>query len=374
MIYISVFFISTFFIYLGEYYKKFKKKYTSAIFFAIGILIVAVLAGVRDLNVGTDIATYGEWLFRGAKRQNNFLNYQKIYKEIDILFLMMTYIMSKMFSDSHWLYFVIALLQYCFTFWGITYYRNKVSVTFSWFIFLLLFYGDTLNAMRQFIAIAISFWAFQYGIKKEYKKYLFFMLIAVLFHNTAIISLGIYIIYLLIEKGNTMAAKAAVILGALLLAMFYSYVLEFLVNIGVLNARFEHYLYGEIGFQLNPIFIRAPFIVAILLWYYRFKYHQDLKIKALKKNEADFLVIILILELLTAEMRAVIPALYRVSFYFGYYKIIAYSRLVSVSSKKNKRILKSGLIIFLIILWIYQNVYQGNNEIYPYTSKILGIY
>lgn len=63
--------------------------------------------------------------------------------------------------------------------------------------------------------------------------------------------------------------------------------------------------------------------------------------------------------------------LYRVSMYFSMYELVAYSRVYTLT--KNKVFMGALLISYLVVLWIYQNVIQGNNEIYPYRLLILGI-
>ena len=372
MIYIVSFFISTFWVYLGVTWNK-RNRGLSRFCFALGVLIVAVLAGVRDLTIGTDIQTYGEWLFKGAVSSNGFMSYVNHNSEIEKLFLVLVYGVSRLFTDSHWLYFSIALLQYGFTLAGILNFKDKISVPFSWLCFLLIFYGDTLNAMRQFIALAIAFWAFNFYLKKEYKKYIGWTVIAILFHNTAIISFLFAGIYFILIKKNTIYTRVGIVVGTLAATGLYSYIVQMFINIGILNGRFEKYLTTSSGFEMNPIIIRIPFIFLIFLIYHSFAYYNNRKYAELGKRNTDFLILILIIEILTAEMRAILPVLYRISFYFGYGKLIAYSRIAKVHPK-NQRIFYSFFIIaFLIVLWVYQNVYQGNNNIYPYTSIILGI-
>ena len=211
MIYIITFFISTIFVYLGDRYKG--NRIFSKVLLIAGVLCVSVLAGVRDLAIGTDIKTYGEWLFKGASSGISFFSFIKANTDIEPLFLTLVYAVAKFFSDSHWLYFAIGLLQYGFTLAGIMNFRGKISVPYSWLCFLLIFYGDTLNAMRQFIALAIAFWAFYYFFKGEYKKYVVWTIIAVLFHNTAIVSFFIAVIYFVLKNHNTFYTRVGIEIG-----------------------------------------------------------------------------------------------------------------------------------------------------------------
>lgn len=380
LIYFSFFFLSFICCAVGEHFGKTgTSKWMTRVSLTVSVLVVSVLAGVRDLNVGTDIWTYGEWLFRSAAGHPQFSVYINGHKEIDFLYLVLVYFSGKFFKDSHWLYFFTGLLIYGFMLAGLWRYRRKISVSFAWLLYLLIFYGDTLNAMRQCIAVSISFWALGFAFDKEYKKFAISIATAILFHNSAIIALGIFIIWLLLNKHDSILSKTAIVIGSLGILLFYGQIIQLFVSLGVLNDRFIRYTTGGTGFQLNPILIRLPFIIIIMAFFYQFVMYKRKEEDALdSRREGDFLVIMLILEMLSAEMRAFIPTLYRMSFYFGSYKMIAYSRMVKpFKGSKNGRLTRVFIYIlvaaFFMILWYYQNVVQGNNDIYPYTSAILGI-
>ena len=218
----------------------------------------------------------------------------KANTDIEPLFLALVYAVAKFFSDSHWLYFAIGLLQYGFTLAGINNFRGKISVPYSWLCFLLIFYGDTLNAMRQFIALAIAFWAFNYFFKGEYKKYVVWTLIAVLFHNTVILSFLIAAVYYVLKNHNTFYIRVGIVVAALFATSLYSVFLQFFINVGLFSDKYTRYLGGSSGFSINPILIRLPFIILILVIYKQFCNYQSAKYQSLEKYNTDFLIIMLI--------------------------------------------------------------------------------
>lgn len=371
LIYILSFITSSIFCLLAE--RKFDhNKLLSNIYFIVAVIIVSIIAGLRDYTVGTDISTYGNYLFNAANKNSHLIDYIKLYPDIDLLYLVLNFIITRFFDNAHWLYFVIGILIYGFTLKGIIFYRRKISVSIGWLCFLFIFYGDTLNAMRQFIALAIVFWGFHFVLEKKYKKYIISVIIATLFHNTAIISIGIFLIYFILHKKNTLFVRIGMIFGSSVFILLYSQILNFFIKTGILNDRFTRYLDGGGGFQLNPFIIRLPFLIVILLYYSRFCKFETSKTDKLG-DDADcvFIIIMLFIEIITAQMRAILPALYRISFYFGFYKIVGYSRIQHIMKGNEKVIMGAILIMYLSILWIYQNVLQGNNDIYPYTSEIL---
>lgn len=169
LIYILSFITSSIFCLLAE--RKFDhNKLLSNIYFIVAVIIVSIIAGLRDYTVGTDISTYGNYLFNAANKNSHLIDYIKLYPDIDLLYLVLNFIITRFFDNAHWLYFVIGILIYGFTLKGIIFYRRKISVSIGWLCFLFIFYGDTLNAMRQFIALAIVFWGFHFVLEKKYKN------------------------------------------------------------------------------------------------------------------------------------------------------------------------------------------------------------
>jgi hypothetical protein len=144
-----------------------------------------------------------------------------------------------------------------------------------------------------------------------------------------------------------------------------------------------------VAFALNPTILRLPFLIPVIMYYDRFcGFGNSTNVfaggaegaeRTDSVKEADpsddrfrfdifgmFAVVMLLLEICTIQLRSVHPALYRVSYYFGYYRFIAYPRLVRILRRDNRYIVGAVLILYLVVIWYYQNVVQGNNQIYPY--------
>jgi hypothetical protein len=179
--------------------------------------------------------------------------------------------------------------------------------------------------------------------------------------------------------------------------LFYSPLLRIVLNMNLLPAKFARYMAKGVAVALNPTILRLPFLIPVILYYDRFCGFEDITGDGVLAGSAQvtdpepaaedpetggkgtfwedrsgtqvlgmFVVIMLLLEICTVQLRSVRPALYRISYYFGYYRFIAYSRLVRILRRDNRAIVALALLVYLAALWYYQNVIQGNNEIYPY--------
>lgn len=369
-IYFGTFILSYLFCRYGEHLNIHGKKKKALVMIGIAVLIPAILAGIRDYTIGTDIATYGHWLFIAAKRTTNPILFARTNASIDFLYSVLVYCTAHLFDSEHWLYFFTGVLIYGFTMAGIYRYRKDISISMAWICFLFLFYGDTLNAMRQCIAMSILLFSFSYFQTGDKLKFCLLSVAAFFFHSTAVIIVVFVGVYALLEKRNSLKMRIGILTGVTVILLEYAKIIKFVVNIGLLNEKFLKYgaQIGS-GFSLNPIIIRLPYLAFIFLFYSSYVGRKE----KIKKTFADYMIIMLLFEMLTAEMRTINSILYRLSLYFGMYRYIGMGRLVKTLKANNRAFVTWGIWILLIVTWIYQNVVQGNNQIYPFTSELIGI-
>ena len=70
-IYFGTFIVSYLFCWYGEWLINHKKVKIARVMLILAALAPAVLAGIRDYTIGTDIATYGHWRFIAAQNEKN---------------------------------------------------------------------------------------------------------------------------------------------------------------------------------------------------------------------------------------------------------------------------------------------------------------
>ena len=371
MIYICTFSISIFLVWISDSF-KYKNKKLSVFFSVLAVVIVAFLAGVRDYSIGTDTSGYANLIFNYAKASPNIVDF---YSRASIWgeggYLLLNYVVARFTSDPHIYYFILGFIMYGLTLWSLwRYSKLGFSVTLAWACYLFLFYGDTLNAMRQMLACSIAFFAFTYFLDKKYIKYVLLMLLAISCHRSALLSFAPAAVYFILQRRDKKSVKFFIVIGVCIFAFFYEYIAQALMNIGLLPVeRYSKYLASGIPFDLNALVLRLPFLVFIYLWYkiYKGKTKEE-------KVFFDAVLMLVIVDLVFSQMRSIVVWLYRLTLYFGMFRCIAYSRLVYSNNKNNRIALAIILLLYLLVLFVYQVIYQGNNEIYPYTSRILGVY
>ena len=370
MTYIITFLISILLVLLSNNYKHKSKKF-SIFLSVLAVVVVAFIAGARDYSIGTDTSGYANIIFYYAitfPDIADFYSHAAIWGESG--YLLLNYIVARFTSDPHIYYFILGFIIYGVTLWSLwKYSKYGFSVTLAWACYLFLFYGDTLNAMRQMLACSIVLFAFSYFLDKQYIKYTLLILVAFLCHKSALLGLLPAIVYFMLQKKNKRFIKILIVIGVYIFSFFYQSIAQVFLSIGLLPVdRYTQYLASGIPFDLNALMLRIPFVLFIFLWY------RDYKGESKEKSIFyDTVLMMIFIDIVFSQMRSIVVWLYRLTLYFGMYRCIAYSRIVYSNIKNNRIVLSIVLILYLIVLFMYQVMYQGNNEIYPYTSTILGI-
>lgn len=194
-IYVSVFLITCISTNLAE--KKFKKgKNVLAVFFsAIAILIPSLVAGVRANTVGKDVLEYAVRTFDYAKSSGTFAHMQSVCHE-PTGYQLLAYLLSKVFNDAGYLLFFSQLLVVCPVYIVAYKYRKYYPMWLTMCSYMLLFFNDSLNVMKQSVAAAFILLCYCFIKEKKYIKSGVSFVVAYFFHSSAIIGL----MFLLLSK------------------------------------------------------------------------------------------------------------------------------------------------------------------------------
>lgn len=360
----------------GLYQKKNQKGGVACL--VLAVLVAALLAGLRDVSVGTDSVVYEEW-FRYAWNMDGWGDYLfKAYAKTEPFFMSLIYLASWLGSAVQGAYFLIGLCTYGFAMVAITLLREKISIPLAWASYLFLFFGYSLNAMRQSLAMTALLLAVSLLMRKNYIGYVVFTVLALLSHSTSILlSAAILVIYLILKKWDIWQVKTALLGCTAAAVLLYEPLFYALNRIGVLPERFSSYIeeISGVHLSLNPILVRLPFLLLAVVFYREFARKSENKTD---KSGADFLLVMMGMEMILSELRIFSVTLYRICLYVGVFRCLGIGWLVaalreSLKFRKWEKPIIVLLLAMLAVIWVYQAVLQGNDEIYPYTSELLHI-
>lgn len=146
-------------------------------------VLLSVIAGLRAESVGVDTANYVR-LF-GLIGQGEF----KLAYGLETSFKYICAFLLTIWDHPNFLFLVFAVVTNCFIFARLWDFRDRISLTWATVIYIAVFYFMTFNVLRQFVAVAILFYATKYLERKKYFKFLICVMCATLFHTSALLGL-----------------------------------------------------------------------------------------------------------------------------------------------------------------------------------------
>lgn len=379
-IYLMFFFLSTLFFFIVERGKINKKAKKILLFFAL--LFPILLAGLRKIGIGTDTEVYVNILYDAAKSSRGFFDYlgKEVYSNFqykpvtnwEIGYNILVFISTKLTGSYQGVLFLTHILIVLLIYGGLKSTKGHHSIYLGMMTFYFLFYGSTLNAMRQWIAVSFLFYGFHFLQNNQLKKYLMTVLAATLFHYSGIIGIILWLVYKYFNNDNNKYSfyiskkKVDDNIFKLLMLAFVGIVI--LLGLGIianllasLNSVFARYvrLYisGTVEIMPMQIIRRLPVLVLLVLnWR---------KINKISPS-APFLYGMIVLDLLASQLGSIALQSSRIGHFFSVYEIVLLPELVQAQKKKSRLYYFIFLILYYIAGFYYDNVLMGRADIVPY--------
>lgn len=324
-----VFIITTVICYIKD--KNFIKENSKYLFIIIGILTLFLL--LRSTKVGIDTKNY-ENIFNYCREKNiiELLTYERH----EIGYKYYTKFIS-LFTNYHLFLCITSVI----TMIGIYFFIKENSK--NYFLSLLLFitfnfYGYYFGILRQSIAISILLCGYKYVFEKKIWKFLSFVLLATLFHKTAIIFIILYFIkYIHIDKRK-------VIIWIVIIAMFFisrQFILNFIIN----------YVYkpADLTFYSGSGYKMLILLIGLGICCYFF---QDRLLKQNKKNQ--ILIDMIYIASIIQTLSTIFGNTYRVTLYFSYAILPLVPNVIeTIENKKIKMVIVVCMIIVLTLYFYY---------------------
>lgn len=182
-------------------------------------VIIALIAGLRSVNVGTLDTSHYYKLYQGVP---NFSTLQEFFKHHDLLrngfflseglFYLATYYCAKVIPHPQ---FFILITSAFITFSAMYFiYKHSKNVMLSTVLYICLgLMTFNMNGMRQALAMSICLFAYDFAKNKKLIPFLCMILLAMLVHKTSIVFLLVYFItYLKCKPKHIIFFTVAIVL------------------------------------------------------------------------------------------------------------------------------------------------------------------
>lgn len=362
MVYLLTFVVSIFFYAESN---KTKHRYLRKILWCTSIMIPVLLAAFRGMDIGTDIKIYVEPTYRIAVGSPSFIDLINNSFATEILFNLLVYISAKVFGSIQFLLGAIQIIILLPIYIAIDRRVEKNSRVLVLFSYYLIFYGYGYNLMRQFMAISLFVLAFSYCVDRKKVATIVFLLLAIGFHNSAILAILLTLIYIMINKYEQKWLTYICALGIVLVTIGYQQLMGLAISV------FPQFLGKYLGY-MSQKWNNWP--IADLILYFLILL---IGIKQLQENESDkrYCGLMTICSFAGVVIASKMPTASRAMLYCNIFSIFdfSYMKYIFKKDRENQNMVTGIIVVILIVYWYVQYIYLKNNAIYPYEFVKLGV-
>lgn len=389
LIYIGTFIFATIFMYFGS---KCKKKIGRYFLISLAICIPCLLAGLRDVNIGTDTSGYVIKIFSAAIQSSGLKDFYNtlIYHEwkyvtissFEYGYTTLVYLEAKLFNNFFASLFINQIVIILPIVLGLLKYEKRYGIKayIGYMFFLFMFFNVSLNAVRQFMSISILF----YGIStlivdKSKKKYFLCLIQSVLFHTSGVLGI-IPFLFFTIQKthklsficGNVKISIETIqkLLLIVFCAVFLFYGSNILssINLSIISS-YINYLPRNVNLSINQIILQIPYLTLM--------YKERRNISKFRNSSAEnrkflaFNMLIFIIQFGFSQLSTVTVNSWRINLIFSLFLIVTIPLVISLEKHvKTRKIILMISITYVAIYWFYMFVHLCKHNTVPYVFGI----
>ena len=373
-IYVLMLLISLIFIML---YEKCEKKVTKVLFAILAVLPFFIISALR-YDVGTD------YFYRYVPDFNNIMNGIEV-NNLEIGFKLIIQF-CLLFTENYQFLFIITsgIIMALFS---ARIFKDSKSILLSFCIFFLAgFFFQSMNILRQYIAMGIIFFTSRFLISKKYHWFILGIIVAFFIHNSSIV--GIILLLLLNKewfspRNIIVLALIILILGTPMMNLF-----EQLIS----NTRFGVYINSSYdrGEMRKLTILSNTIIYASIYVLYMIKKQNNNN-----QKEDIFFVNVQGITLIFILLSSKFYLLFRISYYFMIFQILSipyfiktvdskelvlvvekllkkvWKKDIKISMKLEKKctmLLSAFFIVYFSIILSYTNIFNNDEEVLPYKT------
>ncbi|MEC2159783.1 EpsG family protein [Virgibacillus halodenitrificans] len=341
----GIYFLTATISYISMFFSRLVKTVNgriSIIFALLSFLALSILSGLR-FDVGTDFFSYYNYIDR--------ISTVNIVNNEYGLWLLGLFIDS-INAPNQLFIIVTSFLVVLLIFLPIKKESSYPEISIL-LLFGLGFYFTSLNIVRQYLAIALIFYATIYYIKDRKKLFVLFVFIATLFHTTAVIAFSFLFLYKM--RNSRLSSKLLILLGFILISFFY----DKLLGVLLIGDYSEYAGTRFINEGSSYVFFALFFLITLLLLLFQ------KQIESVNVNN-KFYILLSLVGVGLAFMGTKSLIIMRVAEYFTIFNIILLADFLKSIKSSHLKVVAYIWLIFLSIIGVYLFLSQNLGGVVPY--------
>ena len=318
-------------------------------------LALTLVSGLRKNTVGIDTRNYYNMF-------NSLTSISSAGKGWnDPYFYKMVYLLMKIKHDPYFVILVISAISNFLMVYRLWDYRKFSSYKYAVMRYITLFYFFSFNCMRQFLAMAIVFWATKYLEEQDYIKFSLYVIGSAFIHVASLTALAFIILDAFKWNSLDKKSKNIIRLSVLLLPVYIA------ISLNVSSGRQDQYLSSTSALSdYSSLLLKVLLFIAVVIT--TLKDHNIFDLTVLDKNEnirRNSLLFYLIGLLLTG-LGYRFNHFERIGYFFYIY---ATSYLGIAANEKKYKLIFRLVILFIVIRAFYLNCLGDSMGQMPYLFK-----
>lgn len=325
-------------------------KYKNEIMLSISFIFLFLISGLR-FNVGRDYLNY-TYTFILVNKLPNLSAIINLSKDsgLEIAFLLLNKLIGLFTSNIQWIFLTTSFITLFVIFKTI--YKHSSLVWLSVYLFSVSGYLASFNILRQYIAISIIFYSYKYIKDNSLLKFITLVVIASLFHNSALLFLPLYFIL----KINLNIKKISFFtFSGIFITLFFNQIISLVQTF--LYGEYTATSFGMTAGNINNVIIALIYFCLALFF----------KKPLLERSNANRILINWsFVNFILSLMSMKIWLITRLMDYSSIYLILLVPEIiVSVRDKTSRTLLTMIIILFTLVLYI-NNFSDPSNMLIPY--------
>lgn len=320
----------------------------------VGLVLLIVFAAGR-YHVGTDMTTYN-YIFARYSKMSCFSFFRNI--ESEFLFRVIAKITFAIGGRVlTWASF--AALTVIPVYLTLRDDYKELCLATSFFVFCVAYYTTSFNITKQFVAVAIVFWAIHFLFNNQFFPFLVSIVIAAGFHTSALLAISIWFLWDHKKNCAIKGKKRVLILIVISVVVFFSQsVIKYVTSHISYLSSFSSFS------ELDRRGLNRDFYVSLFECAFIFVLCSQQR----KENEVlDFMFSLLLISTIIGFTGFVHPQIKRNAYYFSVPAHVIISGYLPYRFTENSRTISKLLICtYFAVLFVVTAFILGEGDLIPY--------
>lgn len=322
-----------------------RKEYSRGKAFLIICTIFAIVVmGFRDASVGADTSNYGR-IYENMQQYDTFKSFAESKNLFENGFLLSesgfyacSWVLSRFFPHYRFLILAVSItVGVCIARFT---WKNSKDYTISLISFVCLgMMTFCMSALRQSLSMAICLLSYEYAKERKFFRFLFVVLIAVLFHRSAAVFLIVYFVYYLRFNWKSLA------IGTFVLSLLFVFADELTVFYDDLTG--EDYALAE-TFDSGGLFVVLIYVLCIVA-----AIMINGKMRTDRKETMPFYLSLVGLSMYLLRFTTV-QIFERISYYFVFFLMILLPSTITQLKERDRKLIVLLFVILSVALYAYR--------------------